>query len=32
MRMSNGAGVLQATYAYDEFGQEILDGINTLIL
>uniref|UniRef100_UPI00048691A4 RHS repeat domain-containing protein n=1 Tax=Lachnobacterium bovis TaxID=140626 RepID=UPI00048691A4 len=30
MRMSNGAGVLQATYAYDEFGQEILDGINTL--
>ncbi len=30
MRMSNGAGVLQATYAYDEFGQEILDGINML--
>ncbi|WP_177176440.1 RHS repeat domain-containing protein [Lachnobacterium bovis] len=30
MRMSNGAGALQATYGYDEFGQEILDGINTL--
>ena len=30
MRMSNGAGVLQATYGYDEFGQDILDGINTL--
>ncbi|SFG84986.1 RHS repeat-associated core domain-containing protein, partial [Lachnospiraceae bacterium C7] len=30
MRMSNGAGVVQATYGYDEFGQEILDGINTL--
>jgi len=30
MRMLNGTGVVQATYGYDEFGQEILDGINTL--
>ena len=32
MRMSNGAVALLATYGYDEFGKEILDGINTLIL
>ena len=30
MRMSNGAGVLEATYGYDEFGQDILNGVNTL--